>query len=156
MPSIQPITALVFSAVLSVASPVEAAVIPEGEGDNQRLRARIDLSSVWRGIMRSCTRELAADTFSEFTVTDAGELPAPGMLSFHLQTNAPWEISGREAVLRPRGEELLEGCDRRLRAPRGDLEVAQDLVRAHAQAVVRERLGKVGTRRIGPRVHDLV
>ena len=86
--------------------PVEAAVIPEGEGDDRVLRARIDLSSVWRGIMRSCTRELAADSFNEFTVTDAGELPAPGTLSFHLQTRVPWEISGREAVLRVPGWEV--------------------------------------------------
>jgi hypothetical protein len=90
------------------------AVIPSGEGDGTRLRARIDLAHVWRGVMARCTRELAADGPEEFFVRDFGELLAPSALAFHLHTRIAWEIRGREAVLRPDGWELT------LRAPWAD------------------------------------
>ena len=92
-------------------SGVIEAAIPTGEGDGRRLRARMDLAHVWRGVMATCTRELVADTVEEFDVLDRGELLAPSALVFNLHTRVPWEIRGREAVLR------LEGWELTLRAP---------------------------------------
>ena len=82
------------------------AVIPAGEGDAHRLRARIDVTHVWRGVMKACVRELVADTVEEFHVIDRGELLHPSALAFNLQTRGPWEIRGCEAVLRVEGWEL--------------------------------------------------
>lgn len=93
---------------------VEVATAPTGEGDERRLRARIDLAHVWRGVMASYVRELTADTAEEFRVRDGGELRAPGALAFHLHTRGPWVIRGREASLRLDGWELV------LRAPWAD------------------------------------
>jgi len=90
------------------------ATIPQGTGDDRRLRATIDLAHVWRGVMASCTREILADTVEEFEVYDRGELLASSALAFHLQTRIPWEIRGREAVL------LLPGWELVLRAPWAD------------------------------------
>ena len=90
------------------------ATIPTGEGDERRLRACIDLAHVWRGVMANCTRELAADGVEEFSVLDRGELLAPSALSFNLHTRGPWEIRGKEAVLKVPGWELT------LRAPWAD------------------------------------
>jgi hypothetical protein len=90
---------------LNQAGVIEAA-IPTGEGDARRLRARMDLAHVWRGVMTTCTREIVADTVEEFTVIDRGELVAPATLAFHLHTRGPWEIRGREAVLKIPGWEL--------------------------------------------------
>jgi hypothetical protein len=95
-------------------SGVIEAAIPAGEGDERRLRARIDLAQVWRGVMATCTRELIADTVEEFHVRDRGELLAPSALVFNLHTRVPWEIRGREAVLR------LEDWELTLRAPWAD------------------------------------
>ena len=95
------------------AGPIEA-VIPTGEGDARRLRARVDLGHVWRGVMAGCTREIVADTVEEFTVHDRGQLLAPAALVFHLHTRLPWAIRGREAVLEVPGWELT------LRAPWAD------------------------------------
>jgi hypothetical protein len=90
---------------MNQASVIEAT-IPQGEGDERRLRARIDLAHVWRGVMKTSSRELVADTVEEFHVIDRGELLAPMAVVFHLHTRAPWEIKGREAVLRLAGWEL--------------------------------------------------
>jgi hypothetical protein len=98
---------------LNQAGVIEAT-IPGGEGDERRLRAKIDLGHVWRGVMATCTRELVADTVEEFTVMDRGELLVPSALSFNLHTRGPWEIRGREAVLKVAGWELT------LRAPWAD------------------------------------
>jgi len=98
---------------LNQAGVLEAA-IPTGEGDERRLRARIDLTHVWRGVMTSCTRELAADSVEEFTVVDRGELIVPSALSFNLHTREQWEIRGKEARLKLPGWELT------LRAPWAD------------------------------------
>jgi hypothetical protein len=95
-------------------SGVIEAAIPAGEGDERRLRARIDLAHVWRGVMATCTRELIADTVEEFHVRDRGELLAPSALVFNLHTRVSWEIRGREAVLR------LEDWELTLRAPWAD------------------------------------
>ncbi|MBS0664443.1 MAG: heparinase II/III family protein [Verrucomicrobia bacterium] len=85
---------------------VEQAVIPEGEGDARRLRVRVDLGHVWRGVMASCIREISADEPEVFSVRDRGELLAPSALAFNLNTRVPWEIQGRTAVLRVDGWEL--------------------------------------------------
>jgi hypothetical protein len=79
----------------------EVPVIPEGEGDAQRLRARVDLGAVWGHLMHRCMRELTADTPAEFVVHDRGELRAAQTLVFHLHTRQPWVIdtAGRRAVL---------------------------------------------------------
>ena len=106
--TLTPVT--VAGVYLNQASVLEAA-IPEGEGDGQRLRARIDLTHVWRGVMSRYTRELAAETVEEFSVTDRGELLTPSALVFNLHTRNPWKIAGREAVLQVDGWELT------LRAP---------------------------------------
>jgi hypothetical protein len=90
------------------------AVIPAGEGDERRLRAQIELAHVWRGVMATCARELVADTVEEFSVIDRGELLTPSTLAFNLHTRIPWEIRGREAVLKVAGWELA------LRAPWAD------------------------------------
>lgn len=78
---------------------VEEAVIPAGEGDERRLRAEIDLAHVWRGVMTRCRRMIVAEELASFVVCDEGELVAPGAVSFHLQTRAPWKIAGKEARL---------------------------------------------------------
>ncbi len=106
------------------------AVIPTGEGDAQRLRAAIDLSHVWRGVMARCSRDLAADGFGEITVRDRGELLSAGGLVFHLHTRLPWKIRGREAVLG------LDGWKLTVSAPWAD-EVTQreDLVDFRLQPV---------------------
>lgn len=95
-------------------SGVQEATIPTGEGDEQRLRAKIDLAHVWRGVMSRCTRELVADTVEEFSVIDRGELITPSALVFNVQSRVPWDIRGREAVLR------VEGWEVTLRAPWAD------------------------------------
>jgi hypothetical protein len=95
-------------------SGVIEATIPTGEGDERRLRARIDLAHVWRGVMTAATREVVADSMEEFRVIDHGELVTASALVFHLHTRKPWEIRGREAVLRVEGWELT------LRAPWAD------------------------------------
>jgi hypothetical protein len=87
------------------------AVIPAGEDDGRRLRARIDLGPVWRGVMAHSSRELTADGPEEFQVRDRGELLAPSALAFHLHTRLPWEIAGQVAVLR------LDGWALTVRAP---------------------------------------
>ena len=90
---------------LQQAGVIEAA-IPEGEGDGRRLRAKMDLAHVWRGVMASCTREIEADTVEEFTVIDRGELLTTSALTFNLHTRTPWEIRGKEAVLNLPGWQL--------------------------------------------------
>jgi hypothetical protein len=70
----------------------EVPIIPEGEGDARRLRARIDLAPVWAHVMTRCGREIVAETPAEFTVHDRGELRAPLPLVFHLHTRGPWTI----------------------------------------------------------------
>ncbi|MDB6167896.1 MAG: hypothetical protein JWM88_760 [Verrucomicrobia bacterium] len=95
-------------------SGVLEATIPEGEGDEVRLRARIDLAHVWRGAMSACVRELTSDRPEEFTVLDRGELLAESALAFNLHTRVPWEISGRQAILR------LDGWELTLSAPWAD------------------------------------
>ncbi len=83
----------------------ENAVIPEGEGDARRLRARIDLAHVWRHVMSRCSREIVSESAQAFTVIDRAELPAAMPVAFHLHTRLPWRIeTGRcEAVLEPPG-----------------------------------------------------
>jgi hypothetical protein len=93
---------------------VEEATLPAGEGDERRLRARIDLAHVWRGVMAAYTREIVAETVEEFRVRDHGELLVPSALVFNLHTRGPWDIQGRTAVLR------LEGWELTLRAPWAD------------------------------------
>lgn len=106
------------------------ATIPTGEGDGQRLRAMIDLTHVWRGVMAKYTRELTADNVEEFQVIDRGELLAASSLVFNLHTRVPWEIRGREAVLR------LEGWELTLRAPwADDLIQAEDSIDFRLQPV---------------------
>jgi len=77
------------------------AVIPEGEGDAQSLHARVDLAAVWRDAMSACVREFESDDPGCLTITDCGELRAPGDLAFHLQTRRPWTLdqAGKCAVL---------------------------------------------------------
>ena len=87
-------------------SGVQEATIPTGSGDEVRLRGSIDLSHVWRGVMSSCVREIVADTVEEFQVRDRGELINSSALVFNLNTREPWEIRGREAILRVEGWEL--------------------------------------------------
>lgn len=70
----------------------EVPVIPEGEGDGRRLRARINLSPVWAQVMTRCERAILSDTPAEFTVHDRGELRAPQTLVFHLHTRERWAI----------------------------------------------------------------
>ncbi len=109
--TLSPVTA--EGVYLNQAGVIEAT-IPAGEGDERRLRARIDLAHVWRGVMASCTREITADTVEEFSVIDRGELLTPTTLAFNLHTRGPWEIRGQEAVLKLAGWELT------LRAPWAD------------------------------------
>jgi hypothetical protein len=108
------LTPVAADGVYANQSGVIEATIPTGEGDERRLRARIDLAHVWRGVLATATRELVADTAEEFQVIDRGELLAPSALAFNLHTRGPWEIRGREAVLRVEGWELT------LRAPWAD------------------------------------
>lgn len=79
----------------------EEPVIPEGEGDGRRLRARIDLGRVWAQVMTRCERAIVSDTPAEFTVHDRGELREPLPLVFHLHTRGPWTIdtAARTATL---------------------------------------------------------
>ena len=56
--------------------------------------------------MGACSREIMADTVEEFAVIDRGELLTPSALAFNLHTRGPWEIRGREAVLKLPGWEL--------------------------------------------------
>jgi hypothetical protein len=72
--------------------PPEEAVIPEGNGDNVRFRASIDLSHVWRQIMTECTRKIASETPESFTVVDAGRLKSPHTVVFHLHSRRAWMI----------------------------------------------------------------
>jgi hypothetical protein len=67
----------------------EVAVIPEGEGDAQRLRAKVDLAAVWRDTMTSCGRCLVSDDPGHLVIEDQGTLQRPGGVGFHLQTRQP-------------------------------------------------------------------
>ena len=64
-------------------------------------------------------------------------------------------VGDQGQVLRVLALDALPGVDRRLRALRGHLQVAEQHVGPHALAVVRQGLGEVGPRRIGPRMHHL-
>lgn len=79
----------------------EIAIIPEGEGDERRLRARIELTPVWRHVALNAAREITAESAGEFVVRDDFTFATPLAVAFHLQTRQPWKIapSGREAVL---------------------------------------------------------
>ena len=69
-----------------------APIIPAGEGDERRLRARINLGPVWAQVMERCEREIASDVLEQFTVHDRGMLRAPHALVFHLHTRERWVI----------------------------------------------------------------
>ncbi|MEZ5276083.1 MAG: hypothetical protein R3F07_06875 [Opitutaceae bacterium] len=118
----------VLAPVSSRATPIgqdsaEEAVIPEGTGDAQQLRARIDLGHVWREIMTSCCRELFSARPEELTIRDQGCLTEPLGLTFHLHSRAPWLIdaAAKRAVLRlpaweitveaPWAAEIIQGED---------------------------------------------
>ena len=109
--TLTPVTA---DGVYANQSGVLEATIPSGEGNGKRLRAQINLAHVWRGVMSRCVREILADTVEEFSVIDRGELLAESALVFHLHTRTPWEIRGKEAVLR------IEGWEVTLSAPWAD------------------------------------
>jgi len=70
----------------------EVAMIPEGEGDAQRLRARIDLGHVWRAVAPAAGREIVSDAPATFTVKDRLTLRQPGPVVFHLHSREPWRI----------------------------------------------------------------
>lgn len=72
----------------------EVAMIPEGEGDAQRLRARIKLDHVWRAVAATAGREIASDSPGAFTVTDRLNLLQAGPVVFHLHSREPWKIDG--------------------------------------------------------------
>jgi hypothetical protein len=79
----------------------EVAVIPRGSGDARQFHATIDLTHVWRQVMRNYGREIKSAAPGAFTVCDWGELLTPHALNFNLHTRLPWQIdeSGRRAEL---------------------------------------------------------
>jgi hypothetical protein len=76
--------------------PPEAAVIPEGSGNDRQFRAAIDLSGTWRQVMVRCSREILSETPASFTVRDIGELKSAHSLVFHLHSRLPWIIDAEE------------------------------------------------------------
>ncbi|MCC6415354.1 MAG: heparinase II/III family protein [Opitutaceae bacterium] len=73
-------------------SSPEVAVIPEGQGDARRLRARVNLAHVWREVATVAEREIVADDPGRFTVIDRFSLKAAGPVVFHLHSRVPWVI----------------------------------------------------------------
>jgi hypothetical protein len=84
----------------------QSAILPDGHGDETELHVRVDVSSLWQPWMKRCTRRIDSDHPDRFTVTDAGELSAPGLVAFHLHAPVPFEIEGRAAIVKI-GEILL-------------------------------------------------
>lgn len=74
----------------------EVPIIPAGEGDELRLRARINLGPVWAQVMERCEREIASDAPEQFTVHDRGMLRTPHALVFHLHTRERWVIDAAQ------------------------------------------------------------
>lgn len=70
----------------------DVAMLPEGEGDAQRLRARIDLTHVWREVATAAGREIVSDSPGTFTVIDRLALKAAGPVVFHLHARERWKI----------------------------------------------------------------
>lgn len=84
-------------------SAPQTAIIPEGHGDEATLRTFVDVTSLWAPWMKRCTRRIDSDHPDRFTVTDAGELCAPGIVAFHLHSPVPFEIDGRTALVKMDG-----------------------------------------------------
>lgn len=87
----------------------EVPIIPEGEGDAQRLQARIDLTPVWAHFMKRCGREITSAAPGGFVVRDQGELLEPLPLVFHLHTRVRWSIdaAAKRATLEVPGWRLI-------------------------------------------------
>jgi len=78
----------------------QSAILPDGHGDEAELHVRVDVSSLWQPWMKRCTRRIDSDHPDRFTVTDAGELSAPGFVAFHLHAPVPFEIEDRAAIVK--------------------------------------------------------
>ncbi|MFI5355868.1 MAG: hypothetical protein ACHQ4G_00890 [Opitutales bacterium] len=121
----------------------EIAVIPEGAGDARQFHAAIDLSHVWREVMRRSGREIHSDVPSAFTVRDHGELIEPRSLAFNLQTRRPWLIDPAAR----RAELVLPDWRLVLHAPWADtLSQAEDGIDHRLEPVWR-LICRVGARR---------
>jgi len=88
-------------------APLSEAQIPEGEGDESRLRASINISHVWRKEMKRCSRNVTSESPFEMEVLDEGELSKPGAVAFHLQSLRPFIIEDSLVRLPFEGGELL-------------------------------------------------
>lgn len=70
----------------------QSSVIPEGYGDARVFNAKVNLATVWEGVMAHCSREIISPKPEQFTIMDQGELHVAHVLAFHLQTRERWTI----------------------------------------------------------------
>lgn len=69
--------------------PCPEASIPEGEGNEETLRCRIDVSGAWAEA-DVCVREIESDAPTEFIIIDRAALTDPRQVAFHLHSKHPW------------------------------------------------------------------
>ncbi len=75
-------------------NPCPVATAPEGEGDERRLRCRVDLRGVWPDPVTDAERRLDSDEPARLTVTDRLRLERPLPVGFYLHSRYPWTRSG--------------------------------------------------------------
>jgi hypothetical protein len=76
-----------------------APILPRGTGDSGSLRAEVDATPAWQGLLSRYARRFESDSIRELVVVDTGELAAPGRIAVHLHSPFPFEVRGKRAVL---------------------------------------------------------
>ena len=74
-------------------------ILAEGAGDAVSLRASIDLTACWPGVLLRYIRRLESESPRELRVVDEGERLTPGPVAFHLHARRPFEIDGTKVRL---------------------------------------------------------
>jgi len=87
-------------------NPCPTAIIPQGEGDEQRLSASIDTTPAWNGLFRKHTRQIESPRPELFFISDDVMFDEPRQASFHLHSyhpirkdNESFLVEGDKAVL---------------------------------------------------------
>jgi len=88
-------------------NPCPEATIPEGEGDETRLRCRIEAGAAYGERVTRWLRTIESEAPTEFVVVDEMDLSEPGTVTFHLHSLFPWEHTDEGWVTCGRKARLL-------------------------------------------------